>query len=189
MFLLILACSSVVWSGSLFTFHYVSTYTMCPRMSLQLPVSIYIPLCFYLYKDADGNRPDIYINLHSTMFLLILQTSYTPLSDILIYIPLCFYLYDEKSAQKVAELHLHSTMFLLILIYLYVLDESFEIYIPLCFYLYAFDSTACCSFIFIYIPLCFYLYCDIVIIHGHNHNLHSTMFLLIRIFKFLSFSS
>ena len=54
----------------LFTFHYVSTYTVL-RQRKAINDRIYIPLCFYLYsRENSGER---------------LQW--------LIYIPLCFYLY------------------------------------------------------------------------------------------------
>ena len=77
--------------------------------------SIYIPLCFYLYRLLDTMRMYGAVDLHSTMFLLILNTCIFSLSPLIpftfhyvstytisrhecqliskIYIPLCFYLY------------------------------------------------------------------------------------------------
>ena len=55
---------------SIFTFHYVSTYTLS-RISSAFFNLIYIPLCFYLYDRVAAVQN---------------------MSD-LIYIPLCFYLY------------------------------------------------------------------------------------------------
>ena len=99
-------------------------------------ITIYIPLCFYLYTLPEGARPPyarIYIplcfylytagshrytlprsNLHSTMFLLIHIRLDLILFLIQIYIPLCFYLYPISSLATRRRIHLHSTMFLLI---------------------------------------------------------------------------
>ena len=101
-------------------------------------ILIYIPLCFYLYNVNKFHRYKVYkftfhyvstytgkkriiasqeLNLHSTMFLLIL---------------LLFQMFEEYL------LYLHSTMFLLILS-LHPSNVCFMlIYIPLCFYLYPF---------------------------------------------------
>ena len=78
-----------------------------------------------------------------------------------IYIPLCFYLYLSATT---------------------VFPGPIIIYIPLCFYLYSLSERIYTSLLIIYIPLCFYLY-DTLPTTGQNveHNLHSTMLLLIRI--------
>ena len=96
-----------------FTFHYVSTYTksgstvwqlegnlhstmfllirnLFPRVFLSL--NIYIPLCFYLYRN--GLRSEYGFQV--------------------IYIPLCFYLYIKRRLHSWSSTNLHSTMFLLI---------------------------------------------------------------------------
>ena len=79
-------------------------------------LTIYIPLCFYLYLRCCNRKEGDQTNLHSTMFLLIRDGSrsiwtalisftfhyvstYTTLASALnlfalIYIPLCFYLYE-----------------------------------------------------------------------------------------------
>ena len=124
-----------VLPSSVFTFHYVSTYT----------------------KRTD-NRSDKRVDLHSTMFLLIRRDIrpwqsegiiYIPLCFYLyysvkvpflwsgfIYIPLCFYLYGKIDIAFENIKHLHSTMFLLILFTTLSQTCLHIIYIPLCFYLY-----------------------------------------------------
>ena len=139
-----------------FTFHYVSTYTI-PRTENKGELTIYIPLCFYLYQAAvQGHIPEWHLHstmfllilsahpdvavsvmhLHSTMFLLILLEACRPLFMKLIYIPLCFYLYETAYSTSQKDLHLHSTMFLLI--HRQAMQQWIvpSIYIPLCFYLY-----------------------------------------------------
>ena len=78
-----------------------------------------------------------------------------------IYIPLCFYLYLMLYSLQQPALNLHSTMFLLIQYTLLSQMSRNCIYIPLCFYLYRNRA---------FIQACSEIY------------LHSTMFLLIRIF-------
>ena len=53
---------------------------------------IYIPLCLYLYCDAEKAYPSI-TDLHSTMPLLIPVMTKLQIISRLIYIPLCLYLY------------------------------------------------------------------------------------------------
>ena len=98
--------------------------------------SIYIPLCFYLYRQpvphkswphtftfhyvstytiAISYRIQFALYLHSTMFLLILTGVSLDQALRHIYIPLCFYLYDRQRKQQ---------------------GLVIRIYIPLCFYLY-----------------------------------------------------
>ena len=75
---------------------------------------IYIPLCFYLYPNADPTSLATPTNLHSTMFLLIRQGWSPDGTYSSIYIPLCFYLYRFSVSTERYHTHLHSTMFLLI---------------------------------------------------------------------------
>ena len=79
-------------------------------------------------------------------------------------------------------IHLHSTMFLLIPTFrCIVILRCRIIYIPLCFYLYQADWYPGADPTLIYIPLCFYLYKFRSSGKRELMNLHSTMFLLIRI--------
>ena len=84
--------STDILALALFTFHYVSTYTLNPTI---------------ITKHIT--------NLHSTMFLLIRSNSFYLYRCRHIYIPLCFYLYDPDAIlMHKTNHHLHSTMFLLI---------------------------------------------------------------------------
>ena len=92
MFLLILHLSPHPVTTTVFTFHYVSTYT-CVRVNIKIFfISIYIPLCFYLYA-LTAAPPLVYGS-----FTFHYVSTYTSLNN------LCQY---DLS-------HLHSTMFLLI---------------------------------------------------------------------------
>ena len=144
-------------------------------------LSIYIPLCFYLYhlstlRSSDQSKFTFhYVSTYTQQITALLLLS-------CIYIPLCFYLYGmEAGASGQHWYHLHSTLFLLIpqtpkscrkqllnlhsTMFLLIQQQGggafglFQIYIPLCFYIYA---------------LCTNLYKILY------HDLHSTMFLLIR---------
>ena len=145
--------------------------------------AIYIPLCFYLYKSGIA----------------------LTLIPVWIYIPLCFYLYFDLRLDKHGCSHLHSTMFLLIREFDLHSTLVEHIYIPLCFYLYGQVTRSHRQNFLIYIPLCFYLYRKGVLSGRDNEsrftfhyvstytsqsrkrfqswklNLHSTMFLLIRV--------
>ena len=59
-------------------------------------VTIYIPLCFYLYTNVLTQTSDGYVHLHSTMLLLILLSPILIAVMHIIYIPLCFYLYADS---------------------------------------------------------------------------------------------
>ena len=136
MLLLILFSCIFIAYGTSFTFHYASTYTL-----------------------SSNSAKDAFIDLHSTMLLLIPYSGFLHPLKMMIYIPLCFYLYGNKGdAVARREINLHSTMLLLIrpddvwplpadvhlhstmllLIQISVIDVNFNdfIYIPLCFYLY-----------------------------------------------------
>ena len=122
---------------SLFTFHYVSTYT----------------------RDVFSLIPSS-LDLHSTMFLLILKVLRYEKPVYCIYIPLCFYLYVELNEDYfrdgVFTFHYVSTY---TTVDIYGSQDYDIIYIPLCFYLYLLLAH---DIIFSFL------------------NLHSTMFLLIR---------
>ena len=77
----------------LFTFHYVSTYTVSSALDTLLDF-IYIPLCFYLYENTFSRVNAHHHHLHSTMFLLIPLLLCILCLQVAIYIPLCFYLYQ-----------------------------------------------------------------------------------------------
>ena len=164
-----------------FTFHYVSTYTCSPFRVIVLCFLIYIPLCFYLYTKSRR------ASLRNYTFTFHYVSTYTELNRFrtilnLIYIPLCFYLYRRKGCQPGAipgftfhyvstytiDFHICSNVFIII-------------YIPLCFYLYVFVPVLVNVNIAIYIPLCFYLYAKEIAEYIIESNLHSTMFLLIRL--------
>ena len=206
MFLLILSrrliLPSVIY---LFTFHYVSTYTMV-NLPDHVTAVIYIPLCFYLYQiDSTGSHYLSY--LHSTMFLLILRfprvfapdtrlftfhyvSTYTLRSGdrILVFPNLhsTMFLLIQPDSCWTADSHpyLHSTMFLLILITDLFSDSFRGIYIPLCFYLYhlnCFFRKLIFTFTFHYVST----YTGGAEWIGlHLSYLHSTMFLLIQFFQF-----
>ena len=77
---------------SIFTFHYVSTYTL----HIHIPVWLLCLFTFHYvstYTMLISPQEELYLYLHSTMFLLILF--WLPLLPQMweIYIPLCFYLY------------------------------------------------------------------------------------------------
>ena len=119
MFLLIQVIPTVALQRRRFTFHYVSTYTICFFMRHTV-THIYIPLCFYLYQLS------INCSYDSLGFTFHYVSTYTPgglgqgRTPLLIYIPLCFYLYCIRVFRH--------CIFVII-------------YIPLCFYLYL--ITAC----------------------------------------------
>ena len=130
------ASGTTTQSNIIFTFHYASTYTasnvvlavqmfylhstmpllilISEYVGLETKVTIYIPLCLYLYRCHSLFAFYVYQNLHSTMPLLIRIEYYQPRNIFRIYIPLCLYLY-RKVFQK---------------------DVNNYDYIPLCLYLY-----------------------------------------------------
>ena len=114
MLLLIPATAGYSGAATAFTFHYASTYTRGfltvrgkvpdlhstmlllirnPRIQKFYQETIYIPLCFYLYKRRSRYLDALQLNLHSTMLLLIRWLDFSEVARLSIYIPLCFYLY------------------------------------------------------------------------------------------------
>ena len=213
MFLLIpLVGSKTISLNSSFTFHYVSTYTSTIRVHGSIS-AIYIPLCFYLYYPAsttDDQSYWIYIPLCFYLYR-IHSGEMNPISNI--YIPLCFYLYDFSAPIILSTMHIYIPL----CFYLYWASGQAGywlvcIYIPLCFYLYRLrlvkqllrdkftfhyvstytrvETAIEQNNFMIYIPLCFYLYLSLVtLIAAVQDNLHSTMFLLIRMTVYLGVRS
>ena len=75
---------------------------------------LYIPLCFYLYRQQSGTqhiRRFLYIPL---CFYLYGQLPEADRAGVFLYIPLCFYLYRWPPSWECRLLSLHSTMLLLI---------------------------------------------------------------------------
>ena len=123
-------------SMMVFTFHYVSTYTVGPVDLFVLLISIYIPLCFYLYRELQLYRCSAFpftfhyvstytnsreikkgglINLHSTMFLLIRSVLGSATQDILnLHSTMFLLILNWKDWEGGVSVNLHSTMFLLI---------------------------------------------------------------------------
>ena len=142
-------------------------------------LSIYIPLCFYLYsRHRPFLHPDL-PDLHSTMFLLIRKQGSKGMTLDIIYIPLCFYLYRLCKRVTWPRKDLHSTMFLLILyeILKNIVPNSFTFHYVST---YTLEIIQLLHILLIYIPLCFYLYrIPSICSNKSSLNLHSTMFLLI----------
>ena len=75
-----------------FTFHYVSTYTVQKAVYMRTRINLHSTM-FLLIRSSQHKFHHDQIDLHSTMFLLIRSKScYLPDRN-WIYIPLCFYLY------------------------------------------------------------------------------------------------
>ena len=122
-FYLYTANAPLAYQVSIFTFHYVSTYTnWCSSWPLHT-VHIYIPLCFYLYQFIKRVKRNIFRIYIPLCFYLYRVLRFNTVWIERIYIPLCFYLYRDLAANN---------------------SWNIWIYIPLCFYLYS--SVLLCAF-------------------------------------------
>ena len=125
------------------------------------------------------------LNLHSTMFLLILVCAHICFFIVKIYIPLCFYLYEAQVPQNTPyRPHLHSTMFLLIRFFWIIQVCLWGVLTFHYVSTYTLRKTHSRWLFLIYIPLCFYLYEETQITQSWVLDLHSTMFLLIRFTRY-----
>ena len=132
-----------VLPSSVFTFHYVSTYT----------------------KRTD-NRSDKRVDLHSTMFLLIRRDIRPWQSEGIIYIPLCFYLYYSVKVPFLWS----GFIYIPLCFYLYSLQHSVRLaYTLFTFHYVSTYTNGQMQYLIvegdIYIPLCFYLYYRHDVIH------------------------
>ena len=98
--------------GHLFTFHYVSINSQRGMCTYQIEVNLHSTMYLLILYPRTFNEYLMY-NLHSTMYLLIL-----------------IYRFQSNKYQ----LHLHSTMYLLILKMKFLFVRVELIYIPLCIY-------------------------------------------------------
>ena len=181
MFLLILIASMRWFISSIFTFHYVSTYTETADCIRSFPLDLHstmfllIPVGFIAFGAA-------ITHLHSTMFLLIrLWNAGIRCKKHNLHSTMFLLILNRLKRLKIIRQDLHSTMFLLILcrqgvflVFIFDLHSTMFLLIQrstlICstknhrftfHYVSTYTATVVItspSTLFIYIPLCFYLY-------------------------------